>query len=71
VVSNTFLEINTQENLPENERKKIARNIFIVKPGEMTNRGFGITVESELKDIEAILNRKEIYKNGNFKTYIV
>jgi len=57
--------------LPENERKKVPRNIFIVKPGEVTNRGHGITVESEIKDIEAILNRKEIYKNGKLKTYIV
>ncbi len=57
--------------MPENERKKVPRNIFIVKPGEVTNRGHGITVESEIKDIEAILNRKEIYKNGKLKTYIV
>jgi hypothetical protein len=37
----------------------------------MTNRGHGITVESELKDIEALLNKKETYKNGKLKTYIV
>ena len=37
----------------------------------MTNRGHGITVESELKDIENILNNKETYKNGKEKTYIM
>ena len=36
-----------------------------MKPGEVTNRGHGITVESEIRDIEYILNRKEIHKNGN------
>ena len=34
-----------------NEKKKTAKNIYIIKPGEITNRGFGITVEN---DIEAI-----------------
>ena len=27
------------------------QNIFIVKPGEVTNRGFGITVESDISAI--------------------
>ena len=42
-----------------------------MKPGEVTNRGHGISVESELKDIENILNKKELHKNGNPKTYIM
>ena len=71
MVKNSFLEIKQFENLGNPEGKKGPKNIYIVKPGELTNRGHGITVESELKDIEAILNRKEIYKNGKLKTYIV
>ena len=28
------------------------KNIYIIKPGEDTNRGFGITVESDLNKIK-------------------
>ena len=42
-----------------------------MKPGEHTNRGHGISVESELTEINNILNKKELHKNGNPKTYIM
>lgn len=47
------------------------RNIWIVKPGEFTNRGNGIRVCLCLDDIKQILKRKERHENGNFKTYII
>ena len=46
-------------------------NIWIIKPGENTNRGTGITVTNELNEINAILSEKIIYKNGKCKTYII
>ena len=69
-------EIQTQElkiqneNLNEKKVKRI-RNIWIIKPGEITNRGIGIRVCSDLKEIQEILSKKEIHKNGKSKTYIV
>ncbi len=53
--------------MTENDKKKVKQpqNIYIIKPGEVTNRGHGITVESEIKSIEEILNKKELHKNGN------
>ncbi len=42
-----------------------------MKPGEVTNRGHGITVLSDLTSIQYILQQKEVHKNGNPKTYIM
>lgn len=52
-------EIKSWERLSEPEKKKITqqKNIYIIKPGENTNRGTGITIESELCDIERILQK--------------
>jgi hypothetical protein len=52
-------EIKSWERLSEPENKKITqqKNIYIIKPGENTNRGTGITIESELCDIERILQK--------------
>ena len=47
------------------------RNIWIVKPGEISNRGNGITVCDELSEIKSILSSKELHSNGKEKTYIV
>ena len=52
------------------EEKK-TRNIWIIKPGEVTNRGSGITVCKDLKMINEILNKKEFHKNGKPLTFIV
>ena len=47
----------------ENFKRKI-RNIWIVKPGEISNRGNGITVCDELGEIKEILksNVRQIIK---------
>ena len=42
-----------------------------MKPGELSNRGNGITVIDELYEIEAMLNKKEKHGNGAPKTLIV
>ena len=60
------------ENLSEQERKfPQPKNIYIVKPGEVTNRGHGITVVNDIQQIKYILQSKEVHKNGNPKTYIM
>lgn len=46
-------------------------NAWIVKPGENTNRGNGITVCLELNEIKAILKSKEKHRDGTTKTYIL
>lgn len=54
------------------ERKKTGReNFWIIKPGELSNRGSGITVCSTLDSIKAILRNKERHANGKLKTYIL
>jgi len=42
-----------------------------VKPGEVTNRGRGITVCSDMSNILNILNSGDIHINGKPKTYII
>lgn len=46
-------------------------NIWIVKPGEFTNRGNGITVCKTLEEIKSIIKNKKKLDNGNSRTYIV
>ena len=47
------------------------RNIWIIKPGEFTNRGNGIRVCLCLDDIKKILKKKERQENGNLRTFII
>ena len=53
------------------EEDKKLLNIWIIKPGELTNRGCGIEVCNNLDDIDEILSRNEFHPNGKQKTYIV
>lgn len=41
---------------PQKEQKRKPKNIWIIKPGENTNRGNGITVCNKLNEIKSILN---------------
>ena len=46
----------------EKKNEKISKRpkfLMIVKPGERSNRGRGITVCSKIEEIEAILDAKE------------
>lgn len=47
------------------------KNIWIVKPGENTNRGVGITVCEKLEEIEDIIKIDTLQANGKPQTYIV
>lgn len=51
--------------------KKTLKNVWIVKPGELSNRGQGITVIDEIYELNTILKKKEKHFNGSEKTYIV
>jgi tubulin---tyrosine ligase len=45
--------------------------VWIVKPGENSNRGNGIEVINELNSFVSILRKQEKHADGNAKTYIV
>ena len=56
------------------EEKKTTKNIknaWIVKPGENTNRGTGITVCFGLDDIKLRIKGKEKNSNGKLRTFII
>jgi hypothetical protein len=44
-------------------------HMWIVKPGENTNRGYGITVTNELSEIKQIIS--EVIVNGVTRSYII
>lgn len=45
--------------------------MWIIKPGEATNRGHGITVVERLDEIEQVIESGELHENGHKITYIV
>ena len=53
------------------QKKKKARNLWIVKPGENTNRGFGIIVARDLAHIKELISHQVRLQNGNKRSYIV
>ena len=55
----------------ESNQKSSDGNIWIVKPGENTNRGVGITVCKTLNEIEEVLASEEYLSDGKPKTYIL
>lgn len=55
----------------EKNSKSDIKNIWIVKPGELSNRGQGITVIDEIYELNNILKKKQKHFNGQQKTYIV
>lgn len=65
-----FLE-EFQGNNIDPEKKKKTQNIWIIKPGENSNRGQGISVSSNLEEIKSIINEKSTTKNNENRTYIV
>lgn len=52
------------------QRRKKQRNLWIVKPGENTNRGFGIIVARDLQHIKELVSHVKL-PNGTKRTYIV
>ncbi|OMJ86589.1 hypothetical protein SteCoe_11875 [Stentor coeruleus] len=55
----------------DNEKKKKSNNVWIIKPGENSNRGQGITVSSSIEEIRAIVNDTSPTKNNQNRTYII
>jgi hypothetical protein len=50
--------------------KEEGKNIWIIKPGEYTNRGIGITVAKELNDIKNIIKKTENKRTNIIQKYI-
>ena len=59
-----------EENQSEEGKKKL-QNIWIVKPGENTNRGNGINVCKDLDNIMNIVDSNVKLNNGKRRSYIV
>jgi len=51
--------------------KKKQRNIWILKPGEITNRGSGIEVFSDINEIIKVLSEPLFHRNGMPQTFIL
>ena len=45
--------------------------MWIVKPGENSNRGYGIKVCKTLDEIKSIIKQREKCVDGSYRTYIV
>jgi tubulin polyglutamylase TTLL1 len=60
-----------QESNQQQPANRQIKNIWIVKPGEFTNRGTGITVCANLDDVKIRLKGRERNQNGKFRTFIV
>ncbi|CAD8057988.1 unnamed protein product [Paramecium primaurelia] len=66
-----FLDAYRERQQMINSEQEKRRNIWIIKPGEITNRGNGIKISEDLNEIQSILNSREVHKNGIYKTFIV
>ncbi|CAD8097268.1 unnamed protein product [Paramecium sonneborni] len=52
-------------------KKQPKGSTWIIKPGEFTNRGTGITVCQTLSEINKIVSKKQIHSNGKHFTYLI
>ncbi|KAL4438061.1 hypothetical protein ABPG74_016840 [Tetrahymena malaccensis] len=68
---NQLKELANNYSSNQNSTAKKEQNIWIVKPGEITNRGSGIKVLSDLDQIEQIVESNEFHKTGMRKTFII
>jgi tubulin monoglycylase TTLL3/8 len=59
------------DNQEQKKSAKGQRNIWIVKPGENTNRGNGITVCHSLDDVRCRLRGRERNGDGKLRTFIL
>ena len=64
---NLYYSIAKNPNPEQNDKF----NAWIVKPGENTNRGQGITVCLTLDSIKNILKKREKQYDGSYRTYII
>lgn len=47
-----------EKNRDKKDKKKPLLNLWIIKPGELTNRGYGITVCNDLNEINKIISEE-------------
>jgi len=68
----TFLEFyhKVEDEIKATKDKK-RKNFWIIKPGEYSNRGCGITVQSTLEMIEEEISTEIYRKKGQLRTYIL
>jgi hypothetical protein len=66
-----FSSIENQISLCAPNDKKCPRNIWIVKPGEDSNRGTGINVVKDMSQVKEILKNPYTYPNGKKRSYII
>ena len=66
-----FLEVHESFEKEKSSLNRQFRNIWILKPGEFTNRGKGITVCASLDDIVARLKGKERNADNTLRTFII
>ena len=59
-----------QEILAQMKNDSFLNNCWVIKPGESTNRGTGITVSNELNEIAIKVNEKIIHQ-GAARTFII
>ena len=59
------------ENPEEKSKFSLKKKLFIIKPGEHSNRGNGILITDDLNQIKQIISNKELHKNGKIKTFIL
>ena len=60
----------TRQKLGEAKRLKELKNIWIIKPGENTNRGVGISVQTKLQDIAAIISSESSQRTFIVQKYV-
>ena len=59
------------DDLMNESKKNRLQNIWIVKPGENTNRGNGITVCKDFSQIVSLVDSNVKLNNGKRRSYIV
>lgn len=52
-------------------KEKTGQKLWILKPGERSNRGKGIDICDDLNQIKQIISSKSMHKNGKIMTYIL
>ena len=60
-----------EDKKPGASKPKKRRNIWLVKPGENTNRGTGIMVSESLEEIKEIIRSETVDSQGRQRTHIL
>lgn len=71
VFRKTFEQLTNGEDAEGNKLRHKVQNIWIVKPGENTNRGNGINVCKDFEQIVNIVDSNIKLRNGKMRSYII